>query len=496
MVVQSVSLARNSILKARYKIVNVLGEGSFGITYKAFDLKLNRFCAIKEYIPSMFATRGKDNRSVTVTSKDNISSYKKGLTGFLNEARVLANFRHPNIVEIWDFFEENNTAYIVMPYEEGMDLYKYLQEVNSNLNEDLILKLALPILSGLKEAHNFGLIHRDIKPGNIFIRKNGIPMLIDFGAAREVIGRNSHNFTIVFTPKYAPIEQYSLDKQNQGPWNDIYALGIVLYQLMMGYTDASEIPDAQTRDLHISQGEDDPLVFPKELPYSKKLIDTVKKMTAIYVEDRLKSCNEVLELLINSEPPIEKLNDIIELAGKDSKITDEEEEFILQKAKELNIEQNRAKEYLESKIKSNNWKRVNKIEFIYANLFKRSLAYIIDVIIVAVPFGVFMAALENSSKLSDSDMVLLYIIMGLYFIIFESSSKGATLGKQLFGLKVVDTNGEKISFLRALGRYIAFIFLSIGVIFALFSKKKQTVHDLVANTIVIENRKDIANEKN
>lgn len=213
-----------------YRIDRVLGGGGFGITYLAQDVNLQLPVAIKEYFPANVAVRAED-RSVQVRSPESAERFDWGLERFVDEARALASFRHPNIVRVLRYFKENGTAYIVMDYESG-DPLKLWAARQPGLDQATLLRLVYPLLDGLEAVHKLNFLHRDIKPDNIYIRADGSPVLLDFGAARRV--SSDHDMTNIVSPGFAPFEQYH-SKGNQGPWTDLYSLGAVLYWLTTGH---------------------------------------------------------------------------------------------------------------------------------------------------------------------------------------------------------------------------------------------------------------------
>ena len=219
-----------------FEFHRVLGHGGFGITYLGWNIALDIPVAIKEYLPADLAMREQD-RSVLPKSAGDEADFHWELDRFLDEARVMARFKHPNIVQVQHFFQAHGTAYIVMEYVEGETLSDLFKRRGA-LTESELKNILLPLLAGLIEVHEAGVLHRDIKPGNILLRAaDGSPVLVDFGAARQAVGARSRSVTAVLTPGYAPIEQYS-SRGHQGPWTDIYALGGVCYQALTG-----KVPD-------------------------------------------------------------------------------------------------------------------------------------------------------------------------------------------------------------------------------------------------------------
>ena len=262
----SYSLQRNTGLIGRYVIQEVLGQGGFGITYLGIDKLYGNKVAIKEYYPQKIAMRKAQYEDVvTVTSIEERNNYDKGKKRFLDEAQVMARFnKNEGIVKILDFFEANNTAYIVMEYLEGITLKQYLGKYGVIQFRNLI-EMMLPLLEALIEIHSQGLIHRDISPDNIMVQHNSKLKLMDFGAARDYTESGNKSLTVILKPGYAPPEQYQTHGV-QGPWTDIYALCATIYKCLTGITP----PDA------IASVMDDKFKEPDQL--DGKLSPDIKKI--------------------------------------------------------------------------------------------------------------------------------------------------------------------------------------------------------------------------
>lgn len=266
-----------------YEIKSVLGQGGFGITYLSYDTNLDKYVAIKEYLPIELAVREGDS-SVHPLTEDRGKQYQWGLDRFVSEARNLSRFEHPNIVRVHAVFEENNTGYMVMAYEEGQSMQQLLAG-KKTMEEAAIIKILIPILGGLELVHQAGFIHRDIKPDNIFIRKDGSPVLLDFGSARQALGQETKTLTSLVSPGYAPFEQYYSKSDAQGPWTDIYGLGATLYRAVAGVAPV----DAVDRSKSILEGDNDYFVSASEVgkgKYSERFLRAIDHALAFRNQDR------------------------------------------------------------------------------------------------------------------------------------------------------------------------------------------------------------------
>lgn len=280
----------------QFTIEQVFPLGGFGVTYRAWDNKLNRRVAIKEYLPDHLAHRLTGQLEVQI--KDGCEAeYRFGLERYLDEARVLASFNHPNIIKVFDFFEANNSAYIVMEFAQGQSLKELLVR-RGVLDQASCLAIFLPILKGLETVHAGGFLHRDIKPANIYIRASadsdiGEPVLIDFGAARESLGNQTRTVTSMVSLGYAPPEQYASEGKWLGPWSDLYALGASLYHCVAG--NAPE--EATSRQTHFYEdGRDSlrPAVQMGGAAYSQEFLEAVDWLMALKIKRRPQTVSEVL----------------------------------------------------------------------------------------------------------------------------------------------------------------------------------------------------------
>lgn len=223
-------LPHGTLLKGQYRIGRVLAKpGGFGITYLSWDSILQQKVAVKEYMPRDLAHRDASTQSVSAADPDHEQLYRDSLAKFLREARVLAGLNHPNIVRVLNFFHDLGTAYMIMPYYQGRVLSDVLRQ--GALEPAAALEIMFPVLHGLQYIHSCGLLHRDIKPANIYLLNGQTPMLLDFGAARQVVGAAA-TVSAIYTEHYSPLEQYQ--RSYQGPWTDVYAVAATLYRAVSG----------------------------------------------------------------------------------------------------------------------------------------------------------------------------------------------------------------------------------------------------------------------
>jgi serine/threonine protein kinase len=280
-----------------YQIHQVLGVGGFGITYKALDITLDCLVAIKEYFPAHLAVRSRTSNHIQPKTPTDEGTYDFGLQRFMDEARLLAKFTDHNIVRVRRYIEGNGTAYIIMDYEEGLPLSRYLMRCNT-LSEVEVKAVFQPILNGLRTVHAMRVLHRDIKPPNIYLRTGGSPVLLDFGAARHEINYQGRSVTNMGTHFYAPYEQFT-STEEQGPWTDIYSLGATLYHCLTG---RAPIPSLD-RIAAAHANRQDPLSPAKQMcqgRYSQDLLECVDWMMQVRSEERPQNTEELIPIFANT----------------------------------------------------------------------------------------------------------------------------------------------------------------------------------------------------
>lgn len=283
------ALAIGAKLK-EFVVTGIIGEGGFGIVYSAQDTLLQRNVAIKEYMPAAIANRQASSK-INLRSVRHHQTFAAGMQGFIDEARLLAQFKHPALVEILRFWEANGTAYMVMPHYSGKTLRNILKTSPNLCTERWLKSILGPVLDAIELLHANHVYHRDIAPDNIVVQDTGQPVLLDLGSARRVIAGMQSALTVVVKPGYAPIEQYTEDTANeQGPWTDIYALGAVLYFAISGSAPAASVSRMMRDSLKLLNTEDHPL-------YSDSFLSAINKALQLRPSDRFQSIAEFRDAL-------------------------------------------------------------------------------------------------------------------------------------------------------------------------------------------------------
>jgi serine/threonine protein kinase len=282
------------------EILRVLAVGGFGIVYLARDHSLDRDVAVKEFMPAQLAGRSQGQR-VTVRSISDAETYAMGLQSFVNEAKLLAQFSHPAMVKVYRFWEANGTGYMVMPYLRGPTLREVRRSLSQPPTEAWLRSVIDPLLDALAMLHAEGVYHRDIAPDNVLVSGAGIPVLLDFGAARRLIGDRTQSLTAILKPSYAPIEQYAEAKQlRQGPWTDLYALGALVTYLL----DGKPPPASTARAIH----DDMELLVKRRIPgVSQAFLAAIDWALAVRPQDRPQNVAELRDALngwLVPPPPI------------------------------------------------------------------------------------------------------------------------------------------------------------------------------------------------
>ncbi len=271
-----------------FEITSLIGEGGFGVVYLAHDHSLQRRVALKEYMPSSLAQRV-GGSEVKVKSERHAETFQAGLKSFINEARLLASFDHPSLVKVYRFWEANGTAYMVMPFLEGTTLKDVLKGMAPQRPDEAWLRSVLgPLTEALLVIHAEQCYHRDIAPDNVML----LPalnrwLLLDFGAARRVIGDMTQALTVILKPGYAPVEQYAeIPGMKQGPWTDVYALAAVVYFAIMGRTPPPSV-GRLLNDTYV------PLVQGAAGRYSERFLAAVDRALAVRPEERTQTIGEL-----------------------------------------------------------------------------------------------------------------------------------------------------------------------------------------------------------
>jgi len=275
-----------------YKIRRVIGSGGFSLIYLAEDEDTLDEVAIKEYLPKKYGCRKEDNL-VEIASQEHFENFHRGRKLFYQEAMALAKLRHPNIVNVRNFFLENGTGYMVMDYEPGKNLARYIKKREGNLSTNFILTVFPPLLDALDLVHYYNHLHLDIKPGNIHLRAGGNPLLLDFGAVHELDNNRGEQKAQVITPGFSPVEQYYTSGK-VGPWSDVYAIGASMRACIEGKS-----PPAATKRHAKETMKPAITLFRKSYP--KWLLEAIDWAMEIDPTKRPQSANELREALVSGK---------------------------------------------------------------------------------------------------------------------------------------------------------------------------------------------------
>src|SRR5438309_1149996 len=279
-----------------YRIASVLSSGGFSIVYLAYD-ENDQPVAIKEYLPSQLALR-KEGDALPSISEENLATFRYGMRCFFEEGRSLARLSHPNVVRVLNFFRANETVYLVMRYERGRSLQKHIENRKGLPDETWVRSTFAQLLNGLREVHSNKLLHLDIKPANVYLRNDGSPLLIDFGAARQTLSAEGVKLPPTYTPGFAAPEQYAR-KAELGPWTDIYSIGATVYSCLAGAA-------PQPAHLRLEKDELVPARRAWDEHYSAVLLDIIDWCLRLDHLERPQSVFALQKALLGEKEPAHK----------------------------------------------------------------------------------------------------------------------------------------------------------------------------------------------
>jgi serine/threonine protein kinase len=286
-----------------YRIASVLSSGGFSIVYLAYD-ENDQPVAIKEYLPSHLALR-REGDALPSISDENLATFRYGLRCFFEEGRSLAGLSHPNVVRVLNFFRANETVYMVMRYERGRTLQEHIHARRGTIKEKFIRHVFTLLLNGLREVHSNKLLHLDIKPANIYIRNDSTPVLIDFGAARQTLAQEGPRLSPVYTPGFAPPEQYQ-NRELLGPWSDCYAIGASIFACLANAAPQAA-NDRAERDRYVSAAK----VWDGK--YTRQLLETIDWCLELDHMKRPQSVFALQKVLLREkDPEVHRKNSLIE----------------------------------------------------------------------------------------------------------------------------------------------------------------------------------------
>ena len=287
------ALPENSILES-YRIIKPLASGGFSIVYLANDSE-GAPVAIKEYLPSSLALRSA-GEVVPVISQDNMHIFRYGMKCFFEEGRALARISHPNVVRVDNFFRANETVYMVMQYERGRTLQEHIIQRKGEIRENFIRHIFTQLMNGLRDVHTNKLLHLDIKPANIYVRNDGIPLLLDFGAARQTLTEDAPRLNPMYTPGFASPEQYK-DRDLLGPWSDIYSIGASMFACLSGVA-------PQAADQRLERDRMQPSVKLFKGKYSREMLEIIDWCLEMNHLNRPQSVFSLQKAIVENRSPV------------------------------------------------------------------------------------------------------------------------------------------------------------------------------------------------
>lgn len=258
------ALPENTILE-NYRIAKPIASGGFSIVYLAYD-EYGSPVAIKEYLPAGLSLRTAGQILPTITP-EHVNLFRYGMKCFFEEGRALAKISHPNVVRVINFFRANETVYMVMQYERGRTLQEHIVQRKGEIKENFIRHVFVQLMNGLRDVHTNKLLHLDLKPANIYIRNDGIPVLLDFGAARATLIADAPKLNPMYTPGFASPEQYR-DRSVLGPWTDIYSIGATMFACLSGMA-------PQAADQRLEKDRMQPVAKTFKGRYSRELLEII-----------------------------------------------------------------------------------------------------------------------------------------------------------------------------------------------------------------------------
>ena len=470
-------LPRGTVLNGIYTIESELGHGGFAIVYLARHRELD-LVAIKEYLPSELVRR--DGQSVHLMSTSSRDYFRDGMQRFLAEAKQMIKFRaHPSVVSCRDFFRANGTAYLVMDFEEGMPLSKLLRAREAEgrpFSETDLRAVIVPLLEGLAQVHSAGVFHRDIKPGNILIRREDErPVLIDFGAAKQQFAEKSRVLA-PYTPGYAAIEQ--VGEGQLGAWTDLYAVGAMMWRMVAGGNPPYEPPNpvrVEKRTNAMVRGERDPMPSARELGagrFSDKVLTAIDKCLELRESDRIQDCKELLRQIQEKEEKSEKDSNICPCC--DARVIDGSQWCAKCRINLVN-------------------QKIGRL----ASPGKRLGAFALDQGALLVAIFVAIVCVGQSTTIGIEWQRWLVSFVGLSPLLayvcwtLVLFARGTAFGKNILGIRVIQKGGGNATFITMLvresvGKMISGLFLLLGFLWILFDRDSQAWHDKLMSTYVIE----------